>query len=151
MPLLAAIAHDPASAASASTATLSAMADIDAANIVLTFTVPSSGRVMVRLAGVITGATTYPQVLLGVRQGTTVVKRAAGTGAVRGTAVATTHLPIEATFIVTGLTSGASLTWKAAWGTEVAIAATAIRWGGPDNATTNDAWGAFCFEIWDVG
>lgn len=126
------------------------MAAMDTTNLRIVFTVPASGRVLVRLAGVVTGATTYPQILLGVMQSSTVIGRVAPNGSTKGTAVASTHQTHEAVFVVSGLTPAASLTWDAAFACEVGIASTAIRAGGPNDTTTNNAYGAFCFEIWDA-
>lgn len=150
MPLLAGKNYDPATAVTASCATLIAMTALDTTNLRLPFTVPASGTVMVRLKGTIHGATTMPQVLLGVLQGSTVMGRQAPPAALAGTAVATTFVPVEACFLVTGLTPGASLTWDAAYSVETIVASTGIKYGGPNNTTANDAFGGFCFEIWQV-
>lgn len=149
MALLAGVCYDPAVAVSKSTAALLAMTALDTTNLRLTFTVPASGRVLVRMCGVLHGATTYAQILLGVLEGATVRKRVAPiTGG--GNLAATTMLAAEAVFLVTGLTPGANLTWDAAYGVETIVAATGLKYGGPDNATTNDAFGGFVYEIWSA-
>jgi hypothetical protein len=150
MALLAGTCYDPATAVAKSCAALLAMTAMDTTNLRLTFTVPANGIVQVRQAGVLAGATTMPQILLGVLQGTTVMKRFSPIGALRGTALATTHVPFEAVYLVTGLTPGASLTWDSAYGVEVILAATNIQYGGPNDTTTTNAWGGFAFEIWSV-
>lgn len=150
MALLAAKAYDPAVAVTKSTAALLAMTALDTANLRNTFTVPASGIVMVRLRGVVHGATTYPQILLGVLEGATVRGRLAPAGEVQGNLAATTMMAVEALFPVTGLTPGASLTWDAAYGVETIVTSTGIKYGGPNNATTNDAFGAFVFECYSA-
>lgn len=126
------------------------MAAFDTTNLRITFTVPASGRVLVRVQGTIHGAATFPQVLLGAMSGATVVGRTAPIGAPSGTALATTFMSVESLFAVTGLTPGASLTYDAAWGTETLVAATGIKYGGPNNTTANDAFGGLVFEIWEA-
>lgn len=51
-------------------------------------------------------------------------------------------------FLVVGLTPNASLTWDAAYGVETAVTSTGLKYGGPNNATANNAFGAFQFEVW---
>jgi hypothetical protein len=150
MALLAAKAYDPAAAVTASTAAAIAMTAFDTTNLRVTFTAPSNGIVLVRVAGTIHGATTFPQVLLGALDGATVRGRVSPIGAPSGTALATTFMPVEALFPVTGLTAGTSYTWDAAYGVETAVASTGIKYGGPNNTTANDAFGALVFEVWST-
>lgn len=147
-----AILYDPSTAATKVTTAAAVMAAIDTTNVRTNFTVPASGVVGVRIRCVISGATTFPTVHLGVLESTTVRGRVNPQGAYQAGTLATTTWSIhDAFFVVTGLTGGASLTWDAAVGVETAVASTAIRWGGPNNTTGSDAWGAIQFEIWDVG
>lgn len=148
MTCLGSVLYDPAVAVTKNTTALLAMTALDTTNIRIAFTVPASGRVLVRMSGVVHGATTFPQILFGVLEGATVKARVAPKGVVGGTALATTQMVVEALFVVSGLTPAASLTWDAAYGVEVLVAATGIKYGGPNNATTNDAFGAFCYEIY---
>jgi hypothetical protein len=150
MACLGAVLYDPAVAVTKSTAALLAMTAIDTTNARINFTVPASGRVLVRIMCTVHGATTFPTILLGVLQGSTVIARVSPIGGLKNTAVATATVTQEATFVVSGLTPSASLTWDAAYGVEVLIASTGIKYGGPNNTTTNDAFGAFIFEIWDA-
>jgi hypothetical protein len=151
MALLAGTCYDPAVAVTKATSALLAMTALDTTNLRLVFTVPASGCVLVRQAGVIHGATTFPQILIGVLQSTTVIRRVAPScRSVAGTALATTQMPFEATFCMRGLTPSASLTWDAAYGVEVILAATGIKYGGPNDTTTNNAFGGYCFEIWEA-
>jgi len=149
MSLLAGTIYDPSTAVSASTASLLAMTALDTTNLRLTFTVPANGTVLVRLAGTVTGATTFPLIMLGVLEGATLRGRQIPAGA-RVTALATDYMSQEAVYTVSGLTPGASLTWDAAYGVEAVVASTNLKYGGPNNTTGNDAWGGFQFEIWDT-
>jgi hypothetical protein len=149
MALLAGVHYDPAVAVSKATTAALAMTALDTTNLRLVFTVPSTGRVLVRLAGVLHGATTLPQILLGVLEGATVRgKNAPMLGG--GNIAATSLVKAESVFLVTGLTPAASLTWDAAYGVETVVAATGLKYGGPNNTTANDAFGGFNFEIWDA-
>lgn len=142
--------YDPAVAVNKATTALLAMTALDTTNLRITFTVPASGRVLVRMQGVIHGATTMPTILLGVMNGAAVVARVSPIGGLKNTAVATAQVTQEATFVIEGLTPSASLTWDAAYGVEVTVAATGLKYGGPNNTTTNDAFGAFIYEIWEA-
>lgn len=149
MGLLAGVNYDPAAAVSKATTALLAMTAIDTVNLRLAFTVPASGKVLVRLAGTLHGAATFPQILLGVMEGATVKGRGAPmTGG--GNLAATTLLRAEAVFLVTGLVAAANLTWDAAYAVETLVAATGLKYGGPNNTTANDAFGGFVFEIWQA-
>lgn len=148
--LLASANYDPAGAVSKATDTLIAMTAVDTTNLRVTFTAPANGKVLVRLKCNVTGATTYPRILLGVLDGATVKLRLSPTGASMQTGAATVFMAQEATGLVTGLTPGNSYTWDAAYGVEVVIASTNIKYGGPDDASGGDAWGGFVFEVWDT-
>jgi hypothetical protein len=126
------------------------MAAFDTTNARITFTVPASGRVLVRIQCVVHGATTFSTILLGVLNGSTVVARVAPIGGIKTTAVATAMVTQEATFVVPGLTPAASLTWDAAWGIETFVASSLIKYGGPNDTTANNAFGALIFEVWEA-
>jgi hypothetical protein len=149
MAVLDAVLYDPAVAVTKGTAA-SAMAAFDTTNASITFTVPASGRVLVRIVCVVHGATTFSSILLGVMNGASVVARVCPIGGLKSTAVATAMVTQEATFVVPRLTPAASLTWDAAWGIETFVANSLIKYGGPDNATVNNAFGALQFEIWEA-
>ena len=149
MACLGAILYDPAVAVTKGGAA-SAMAAFDVTNARLTFTVPASGRVLVRIVCVVHGATTFSTYLLGVMNGASVVARVCPIGGLKTTAVATAMVTQEATFVVPGLTPAASLTWDAAWGCETFVTASLIKYGGPQNATANNAFGALQFEVWEA-
>lgn len=150
MALLAAKTYDPATAVSKATTAATVLTALDTTNLRSTFTVPSNGSVLVRMHAVLTGATTFPQVLLGVLEGTTVRGRVAPTGAPTGTALATTLMPVDAVFVVAGLTAAASLTWDAAYAVQLGVTSSALKYGGTNVATAGTAWGAFCFEIYST-
>ena len=144
------IAYDPAASVSKVTTAALAMTALDTTNLRGTFTCPASGRVKVLLAGTLHGAATFPQILLGVLDGATVRGRVAPEGKLNGTAAATSFCTVTAEFTVSGLTPGNSYTFDAAYGVETLVASTGLKYGGANNATANDAWGAFVFEVWDV-
>ncbi len=148
MALLAGVHYDPSTAVSKATTALLAMTAVDTTNLRLTFTAPANGSVLVRLRCVESGATTFPDILLGVMSGSTVVARQAPVGALGGTAAATTGVTQEACFTVTGLSG--SQTWDAAYAVQVLLAGTAIHYGGPNDTTANNAWGGFTFEVFDA-
>lgn len=141
--------YDPAVAVTKGTAA-AAMTAIDTTNLRIGFTVPASGRVLYRLKGTIHGATTFSQFVLGILEGSTVRARQVPMGALLGTAVATTMVPIEATGVIEGLTPAASLTWDAAFGVETFVASSLLKYGGPNDTTANNAFGAFIFELWEA-
>lgn len=148
MNLLGAKLYDPAGAVSKSCAALLALTAFDTTNLRIAFTVPAHGFVLVKLRCNLSGATTFPQVMLGVLEGSTVRGRQVAMAAIPGTALATTNVPLVAEFVVAGLTPGA-VNWDAAYGVETLLAATNIHYGGPNDTTGNNAWGAFAFEVWD--
>lgn len=150
MACLGAKAYDPATAVTKNTTANLAMTAVDTTNLRIAFTVPASGRVLWRIMCTVHGATTMPSILLGILEGSTVIARVAPIGGLKNTAVATAMVTQEATGVVEGLTPSASKTWDAAYGVETLIAATGIKYGGPNNTTANDAFGAFIFEIWEA-
>jgi hypothetical protein len=96
------------------------------------------------------GASVQPNVLLGVLSGATVVGRVrAYQTELRSTQVSQDTQRLSADFIVSGLTPG-SITLDAAYGIESTNGgAGSLRWGGPNNTTDADAYGAFEFVISD--
>lgn len=151
MSLVAGTLYDPSVAVSKATSALLALTALDTTNLRLTFTCPASGRVVVRQAGVVHGATTFPQILIGVLDGATVRGRAAPQMTLSGTALATTFAPFEALILVNGLTPGNNYTWDAAYGVETIASSTGIKYGGPNDTTSNNAFGGYAFEIYDFG
>lgn len=148
MSLLWGTCYDPASAQSKVTTAALAMTALDTTNLRASFNAPANGTVLVRMQGTLHGATTFPQILFGVMSGSTVLNRVAPAGMVNGNLAATTFLTVEGLFVVKGLTPGAAQVWDAAYGVETLVASTALKYGGPNNATANDAFGGFIFECW---
>lgn len=146
--LLGQILYDPSTAASKSTATAIAMTAIDTTNLRQTFTAPASGNVLVRMRCAVVGATTFPQLLLGVMSGATVMGRVSPIGGLTDAASATIPLTMEGQFIVTGLSG--SQTWDAAYGVETLIASTNMKYGGPNTNAGANAWGGFLYEVWGM-
>lgn len=150
MACLGSILYDPATAnTSKLTSALIAMTAIDTTNLRITFTVPASGRVLVRMACPVGGATTSPQLLFGVLEGSTVKGRSSVALAATNQ-TANTMVQASATFVVSGLTPAATPSWDAAYGVETVVASTALKYGGPNDTTIHNAWGGFAFEIWEA-
>lgn len=147
--LLNAINYDPATLVTKATSTAAAMTAFDTTNLRLSFSAPPTGRVLVRLRCALGGSTTVPGVYLGLLDGVTVVMRSAPS--VPGYAAGSALLyAAEAVFTVTGLTSGTTYTWDAAYGVEYPVSSTSLRYGGPNDATSSNAAGAFHFEVWEA-
>lgn len=146
--IISSINYDPAAAVSKSTASLLAMTAIDTTNLRATFTAPPSGKVLIRLRASVVGATSYPQILLGILDGSTVIGRGLPIGGLATAVGATMPMTIESEFVVTGLSG--SYTWDAAYGVEVVVASTNLNYGGPDNNSGANAWGGFLYEIWSL-
>src|SRR6266550_6891475 len=149
MACLASANYDPSVAVTKSTASLLAMTAIDTTNLRLTFTAPANGSVLVRMMGCLTGATTDPNIFLGVLDGATIRGRVSPPHQI-GSSLTTTLAPYDCSFVVTGLTPGTSYTWDAAYGVEIVVAASGIKYGGPNDTTTDNAFGAFTFEVWET-
>ena len=148
MACLGGLAYDPSVAVTKNTTASLAMTAVDTTNLRISFTAPASGRVLVRLMCTVHGATTFPSILLGVMEGANVIRRVAPIGGLKTTAVATAMVTQEASFVVEGL-SGAKV-WDAAYGVETLVASTGIKYGGPNDTTANNAFGAFIFEVWSA-
>lgn len=147
MKLLACATYDPAVAVSKATTAALALTALDTTNLRLNFTIPAHGMVYVRMKGQVHGATTAPQIMLGVLEGST--KRGRCAAKLHSANIAaTTIIGCEAQFTVSGLTPG-TVNWDAAYGVETVVAATGLKYGGPNDTTANNNFGAFCFEIWD--
>jgi hypothetical protein len=153
--LLASAAYDPATAVTVSSTSLTAMTAFDTTNLRLTFTAPSSGIVLVR-ARVPFGGTTgnSPNVLLGVLDGSAIKMRVVGFGtdAAPLTVNASNTASTEAIGYVSGLTGGNSYTWDLAYSVDVVGGTSStMRYGGPNNNSGSNAYGAITFEVWDPG
>lgn len=146
MSLLAFAHYDPAAVVTKSTAAALAMTALDTGQLRRTITAPASGFVVCRLRGVIEGAATYPQVQLGVMKAAAVLGRAVPTATVCGTPDADTRMVIEV-LIPLVLAAGTHVL-DAAYSVEIPVASTAIKYGGPNDATADNAFGGFTFEVY---
>lgn len=147
--VLAAVSYDPGTAATASMTSLLAMTALDTTNLRLTFTAPSDGDVYWKARCGWGGATVPGQALLGILESTTVVARAVPQW-VGGMSSSTASGVLEASGVVTGVSAG-SHTWDAAYGVQVVSGAGGgLKWGGPNDTTQNNAWGAFTFMLWQA-
>lgn len=130
--LLAVNAYNPGSLATYSTTSTTSV-DVDATNMAVTFTVPASGNVLIRLSALTLASTT--QVCWQLRQSTTVVS---SDNQISG---ATVGIYLSSPFRITGLTPAASLTYK--WGYRVSGAATGyIYAGGVAGVAMMEVWSA---------
>jgi len=145
MSLLSCTNYDPSTAVIKSTSSTIAMTALDTTNLRLGVIVPSSGNIMVRLKTVLHGSTSVPTILLGILEGSTVRGRGVPMGQVTAPS-ASTMVAVETVFTITGLTAG-SHTLDAA---QTAVTSTGIKYGGPNDASGNDAFGAFVYEIWSA-
>lgn len=146
MGLLAATHYDPAASVSKSTAALLAMTAMDTVNLRLTFT-PTKTKVFVRLCGTLHGAATLPQINLGVISGATIKGRASPMNG-GGNMAATTQVRAESTFTVS-VVAGTPETWDAAYSVETLVAASGLKYGGPNDTTANNSFGGFSFEVYE--
>ena len=149
MALLAGTVYDPAAVVSKATTSALAMTALDTTNLRLSFTCPANGSVLVRLACTVGGASSSPQILLGILDGATVRGRTVPMGS-WPSGIATTGITWESVFVVSGLTPTNVYTWDAAYGVEKVQSSTGIKYGGPNDATGADAWGGFAYEIWST-
>lgn len=113
-------------------------ADVDATNLVVSFTVPLSGRVLVRQTAFADSSASGPQYRWGLREGTTDISGAGGTVSrdPDGSAV-------SIAYTVTGLIGGASKTWKWSHACDQTVPATGrILQSGNFPAATLEIWSA---------
>lgn len=150
MACLGAVLYDPGTAATASTASLLAMTAFDTTNARITFTAPANGNVLVKLRVTNRLSTTKPGILLGVLDGSTVRARQTPIVSTAGGGSSNLTTSYEIVSLVTGLTPGNSYTWDAAYGVQVLQTSSVFGWGGPNDATANNAYGALNYEIWET-
>lgn len=151
-PLLSWKHYDPGTVANMSVTAASVITAIDATNLTHTFT-PTGSAAMVRMRGVVHGGTVggafhFGVLESGVVRGRTRTNASWTTG---GTSpVATDLLVQQSRIIIPGLTPGLAYTWQAALGVETAMAGGNLSYGGPDDATQDNAYGGFTYEVWDT-
>jgi hypothetical protein len=149
MNLLAGTTYDPAAAVTKATSALLAMTAVDTVNLRLTVAVPPSGRVLWKVdGGALHGAATFPAILVGVMEGATVRGRKAPECDVTNLA-ATSFASVRSEGLITGLVPAASLVLDLAYAVETIVAATGWKYGGPNDATANNAFGGITFTVWD--
>ncbi len=150
--LLAGLLYDPSSLATKSGTALLAMTAFDTTNARLTFTTNASGlgstQVLWRIHSQFHGSATVGSWLLGVLDGATVRARVAPTKGVPQQGSTTAAEALTGTGVITGLTASTSYTWDAAYAVQVVSGAAGIRYGGPNDTTTNNALGGLAFEVW---
>jgi hypothetical protein len=149
--LLAGTLYDPSSAATPVATSLKAMTAFDTTNLRLTFTAPASGNVFWRNRTQFHGSATAGNHLLGILESTTVVARCSPiTSSPTGSSVNTAAMVLEGTGIITGVSAG-SHTYDAAYGVQIVAGASGdFKYGGPNDTTTNNAWGGNAFELWSA-
>jgi len=107
--------------------------DVDATNLAVTFTAPSTGNILVRLSALMSPSGAQ-DVGWAVRDGSTTVKTIYVTDAITGA------VRYHASFAVTGLTPGNSYTYKFAW--YRAVTGTWTMYVGPDRQAVMEIWAA---------
>lgn len=151
--LLGAVCYDPASAVtSAATTSAIAMTALDTTNLRVSFTTPSSGQgsanVLVRCYAIVHGNSAPVSGFLGVLDGATVKARFPCGGLANiGTGVATDFQPWSASGIVP-VSANTSYNWDLAYAVENVQTSSAIKYGGPNDTTGDNAWGMAILEVW---
>lgn len=135
--LLATHSYNPATTASVAAST-TALADVDATNMAITFTVPASGQVLVRLTGyaVVGGSST--SIGWGLREGTTEVANKGILYTYSGSGEGA----YTAAFVISGLTPGAQKTYKWAHRRPTGTNAVYTQAGGWQGPAVMEAWAA---------
>ncbi len=148
--LLAVKTYNPVSQTKLSTtANTTTFQDIDATNLAVTFTAPSSGQVLVKLTGLVSRSGTSPSLDVFWNLRDTGGSNVAGTG---GRVFTNTGLFISCslTQTVSGLTPGNSYTWR--WGHRASAAGSDwtadLRVGG--DPTTSNGNAPATMEIWSA-
>jgi hypothetical protein len=134
--LLASKLYNPGSTTTLSTSSTT-FVDVDATNLAVTFTAPSSGQVLVRLTAGRSASGTSPVQYWNVRSGGVDV---ASTGGVIATA--TNRSRASHAVVVTGLTVGSSYTYT--WGHSITGTSptSTLNVGGTDGAAVMEVWSA---------
>lgn len=114
-------AYQPVTDTTVLTGTASAITDVDATNLAVTFTVPASGKVLVELEclGSVSTTTTMHW---GLRESTTTIKECQ---TLNGNL---NNIRVKASFVITGLTPAASKTYKWSYRT---VTGTLAMYAGP--------------------
>lgn len=149
MNLLNAKLYDPAAMATHAADAALAMTALDTTHLRLAFTIPSHGMVRVRIACPVGGGFNYPVIHLGVLSGASVIGRQLANPQAAWNSSGSQHpAMLVVDFVVTGLAPGAA-TWDAAYGVDYPESTMVLKYGGPDDATQDNACGGISFEVWD--
>ncbi len=132
--LLAVKSYSPASDTDTTTASTT-LVDLDAANLIVSFTAPPSGAVLVRLSGTGWMSSTSFNQRWGIRDASAII---AGPANVINANSVSYASPV---FRVTGLVPGTTYTYRWAWATEGGTAH--FRYGAP-------TYGPAVMEVWDA-
>jgi hypothetical protein len=143
---LATVLYDPAAAVSKSTATAIVMTALDTTN--LRHTITATNYMEARMTCVIHGASSQPGFLMGILEGSTIRGRMGTHGGPKGGTSSAAHQVIECMIPLVGLAG--SVTLDAAYAVDTAVASSAIKYGGPNDTTVNNAFGGFLLELWDL-
>lgn len=121
------------------TTTSTTFADVDASNLVVTFTVPSTGKVLVRVTAYRDLSNTAQYYLWGLREGSSDIASSV--------AQATRNSEAGmATILITGLTPGTSTTWKLSHAVTGGATGRTIYHDGAVDATHH--YGPAIMEVW---
>lgn len=135
--LLASKFHYPATLQNVAT-TSATWADVDATNLIVTFTAPTSGAVIVSLSATAVGAAST-EINWGMRDGTTLIANSVGQMSYSGGQYRMTHR-----FLVSGLTPSTSYTWKWAHARLTGGSTVNTLWGGAPGV------GGALIEVWSA-
>lgn len=154
MNVLGAIMYDPGSAVTKATSSNLAMTAFDTTNLRLTVTVPAHGFLRFKIACAHYGpgggaAGKLASIFLGVLTSAGAIVFRAVPFSTPNTADAVSKSTGVFVDVVVGGLSAGSTSFDAAYAVQILQASAAIKYGGPDDATGNDAWGGFSFEIYD--
>ena len=115
-------------------ATAGTMTDIDATNASVTFTVPTSGVVYIRFEATMVINAHSSGLYLGLRDGSSDVAKTKLRRGYMVTSPASAHIGITGSWVLTGLTPGATKTYKVAFAKIGTATAATIIAGGDTNA-----------------
>lgn len=137
--------HNPASATSYTSGT-AGPTDVDATNLAITFTVPTSGIVVVILEALTRVSNTSTQAMWSLRSGTTNIVGSNRT--VLSQAGSTESFRIRTAIRVAGLTPGASLTYKWAYRSSTATSNIYCGTEASDEFAGSFDYGPATMEVW---
>lgn len=150
--LLAAVNYDPGTAVSKATTSTLAMTALDTTNLRASFTTPSSGagsaNVLVRLKAMVEGNAAAVGIILGVLDGSTVKGRGRGLNFNMTGTLATTSFQLNDVSFLVPVSASTSYNWDMAYGVELVQTTSNLKYGGPNDSTADNAFGAATIEVW---